>query len=281
MKGEACAMSATRARRSVGSADIWTVMAALRLVGRRVTTMSLVELIKLKHDRTELYTRAVQPILWLLIFGTTFSRLDLIPVDDIPYLDYLAPGILAQSALLIAILYGIHIIWDRDQGLLAKLLTTPTPHVALVMGKAFAAGIRAISQMIVVLVLSVILGVDFLWHPLRIIGALVFLMLGAVFFSTLSMSIAGLVLSRDRLMGIGQAITMPLFFASNALYPMELMPGWVQAIAVVNPLTYEVNALRTLLLGTPGNLVVDFLALVIACLLSVSLASTLLPRLVR
>jgi ABC-2 type transport system permease protein len=243
--------------------------------------MSLVELIKLKHDRTELYTRAVQPILWLLIFGTTFSRLDLIPVDDIPYLDYLAPGILAQSALLIAILYGIHIIWDRDQGLLAKLLTTPTPHVALVMGKAFAAGIRALSQMIVVLALSVILGVDFLWHPLRIIGALVFLMLGAAFFSTLSMSIAGLVLSRDRLMGIGQAITMPLFFASNALYPMELMPGWVQAIAVVNPLTYEVSALRTLLLGTPGNLVVDFLALVIACLLSISLASTLLPRLVR
>ena len=67
------------------------------------------------------------------------------------------------------------------------------------------------------------------------------MVLGAAFFSCLSMTIAGLVLSRDRLMGIGQAITMPLFFASNALYPVELMPGWLQVISRVNPLSYEVT----------------------------------------
>jgi ABC-type uncharacterized transport system permease subunit len=49
--------------------------------------------------------------------------------------------------------------------------------------------------------------------------------------------------------GIGQAITMPLFFSSNALYPTALMPGWLQAISRVNPLSYEVNALRWLLIG--------------------------------
>jgi ABC-2 type transport system permease protein len=274
-------MSVTRAARSAGSAESWGPIASLRFLGRRIATLSLVELVKLKHDRTELYTRAVQPILWLLIFGTTFTRIDLIPVEGLPYLDYLAPGILAQSALMIAILYGIHIIWDRDQGLLAKLLSTPTPHVALVIGKAFAAGVRATSQMFVALAVSLLLGVTFIWSPLRILGALAAIILGAAFFSTLSMSIAGLVLSRERLMGVGQAITMPLFFASNALYPTELMPGWVQALSSVNPLSYEVNALRTLLLGLPGNLVVDFAALVVACVLSVALASALLPRLVR
>jgi hypothetical protein len=64
-----------------------------------------------------------------------------------------------------------------------------------------------------------------------------------------SLTITGLVLKRDRLMGIGQAITMPLFFASNALYPLWVMPGWLQVLSAANPLTYEVSALRGLLVG--------------------------------
>jgi ABC-2 type transport system permease protein len=82
--------------------------------------------------------RAIQPALWLLIFGETFSKIHVIPTGNVPYLDYLAPGIMAQSALFIAIFYGIQIIWDRDAGILTKLMTTPTPRAALVTGKAFA-----------------------------------------------------------------------------------------------------------------------------------------------
>ena len=106
-------------------------------------------------------------------------------------------------------------------------------------------------------------------------------MLGAAFFASLSMTIAGLVLSRERLMGIGQAITMPLFFASNALYPVAVMPPWLQAIARVNPLSYEVNALRGLLIGTPANLWLDFGVLWLAVVLGILGATTVLPRLVR
>ena len=108
-------------------------------------TLSLVELAKIRHDRTELYTRAIQPALWLLIFGETFTRIHAIPTGKLPYLDYLAPGIMAQSALFIAIFYGIMIIWERDFGILTKLMATPTPRAALVTGKAFAASVRAIS----------------------------------------------------------------------------------------------------------------------------------------
>ena len=254
---------------------------AWRRFGSRIATLCLVELRKVRHDRTELYTRAIQPALWLLIFGETFTRLHAIPTGDVPYLDYLAPGIMAQSALFLAIFYGIQIIWERDAGVLAKLLTTPTPRAALVAGKGFAAGVRAISQVVVVLVLSALLGVDFRWSPLALLGTVVVIMLGSAFFATLSVSIAGLALSRERLMGIGQAITMPLFFASNALYPVDLMPRWLRAISVVNPLTYEVNALRTLLLGLPGNLALDLGVLVVAVVAGVSVAAGLLNRLAR
>jgi ABC-2 type transport system permease protein len=254
---------------------------AWRRFGSRIATLCLVELRKVRHDRTELYTRAIQPALWLLIFGETFTRLHAIPTGDVPYLDYLAPGIMAQSALFIAIFYGIQIIWERDAGILAKLLTTPTPRAALVSGKAFAAGVRALSQVVVVLALSALLGVDFRWNPLSLLGTALVIVLGSAFFATLSVSIAGLALSRERLMGIGQAITMPLFFGSNALYPIDLMPGWLRAISVVNPLTYEVNALRTLLLGLPGNLALDLGVLVVAVVAGVSVAAALLDRLAR
>jgi len=202
----------------------------------------------------KLVTRAIQPILWLVIFGKTFSRIRAIPTGKRPYLDYVAPGIIAQSALFIAIFYVIQIVWERDAGVLTKLLGTPTPRVALVAGKAFAAGVRAVAQALVVVLVAALLGVAMSWNPLKLIGVVAVVVLGAAFFSCLSVTIAGIVLKRDRLMGIGQAITMPLFFASNALYPLNLMPGWLQAISKANPLSYEVSALRGLLVGTSTNL---------------------------
>jgi ABC-2 type transport system permease protein len=252
-----------------------------RVFPARVGAMCVVELQKLRHDRTELYTRAVQPALWLLIFGETFTRLRVIPTDGIPYLDYLAPGIIAQSAMFIAIFYGIMIIWERDSGVLSKLLVTPTPHSALVAGKAFAAGVKSVIQAVVVIVIAALLGVGMTWNPLRLLGVVVVVVLGSAFFSCLSMSIAGIVLTRDRLMGIGQAITMPLFFASNALYPVALMPGWLQAVSKVNPLSYQVDALRGLLLGTPSHLWLDFGVLCLAALAGIAAASGLMGRLAR
>jgi ABC-2 type transport system permease protein len=251
------------------------------LLVRRIGTMCLVELQKLRHDRTELITRAIQPALWLLIFGETFTRLRVIPTGNLPYLDYLAPGILAQSALFVSIFYGIQIIWERDAGVLSKLMVTPTPRAALIAGKAFAAGIRAIAQAVVVLVLSAILGVTLTANPLKLLGVLAIVVLGSAFFCCLSITIAGIVMSRERLMGIGQAITMPLFFASNALYPVDLMPTWLQVLNHINPLSYEVDALRGLLLGTPATLALDFGVLVGTAVLGIGVASALLPRLAR
>lgn len=85
-------------------------------------------------------------------------------------------------------------------------------------------------------IIAAILGVALTANPLKLLAAAVILVLGSAFFSCLSMSIAGVALARDRLMGIGQAITMPLFFSSSALYPRDVMPGWLQAISKVNPL---------------------------------------------
>lgn len=245
----------------------------------RIGAFAIVELQKLQHDRTELITRMVQPALWLAIFGTTFSKLHVIDTGPVSYLAFLTPGIIAQSALFISIFYGIQIIWDRDAGVLAKLMVTPAPASALITGKAFAAGVRSVAQVVGVMALAYLMRVGLTVNPLRILAAMVIVMLGAAFFACLSMTLAGLVRNRDRLMGIGQAITMPLFFASNALYPVDVMPAWLRALNTVNPLSYEVNALRALLIGTPMN-PLDIVVLLVAAVIGIATASTLLRRLV-
>lgn len=257
------------------------VLTALRWYASRIYIFCLVELQRLRHDRSELITRAIQPALWLVIFGATFTQLRVIPSQGLPYLDFMAPGVLAQSTMFIAVFYGIQVIWERDQGMLAKLLVTPTPRSAIVAGKAFAAGMRALSQAVVVVVVALLMGVSFNLNPLRLLGAGVVALLGAAFFASLSLTVAGIVRTRERLMGIGQAITMPLFFASNALYPVEVMPGWLQVLSRFNPVTYEVDALRGLLLGVPSNLWLDLGVLTLAVVVTIGTATSLLPRLVR
>jgi ABC-2 type transport system permease protein len=209
-----------------------------------VAAVAGAELRKLLRDPTELFSRAVQPVLWLAMFGQVFSQVRGIPTGPLGYLDYMAPGILAQSVLFSAIFYGIAVIWERDLGIVHKLLVTPAPRSALVLGKATAAGMRGLLQTAVVYLIAVLMQVHIRWQlpAMLLVACCVFL--GSCIFSTFSLLIACLVKTRERFMGIGQVLTMPLFFASNAIYPLDIMPPWLRTVASFNPLTYLVDALR-------------------------------------
>jgi len=246
-----------------------------------VYAIAEMEVRKLRHDPGELLTRAIQPVLWLLVFGQVFARTHAIPTGDVAYIDFLAPGILAQSVLFVAIFYGISVIWERDLGIVHKFLVSPAPRTALVLGKALSAGVRALSQALIVYVLALLLGVGLDLNPLHIAGVLAAIVLGSGLFSMLSLIIACIVKTRERFMGIGQVLTMPIFFASNAIYPLSLMPDWLRAVSHVNPLTYEVDALRALMLanGTSDfGLVVDFAILLAAGAMLTAIAARMYAR---
>jgi len=240
------------------------------------------EVRKLRHDYTELITRALQPALWLLIFGQVFTRSRAIDTGTIPYLDFIAPGILAQSVLFVAIFYGINIIWERDLGIVQKFLVSPTPRIALVLGKGFSAGIRSLAQAAIVYGLSLLLGVHMNLNPIALLNVVLIVILAATLFSTFSLIIACLVKTRERFMGIGQVMTMPLFFASNAIYPTAMMPSWLQLISHFNPLTYVVDALRTCMLtGSVSNfgLGLDYTVILSITTVLVIIGAKLYPRL--
>lgn len=258
------------------------VDATLELI-RKTLVVAEQEVRKLRHDPSELLTRAVQPVLWLLIFGQVFTRVRAIPTGNLRYLDFMAPGILAQSVLFVAIFGGMTIIWERDLGVIHKFLASPTPRVALVLGKALAAGVRSLSQVVLIYILALLLGVEINLNPLSILGIVLIVLLGAACFSLFSIGIACLVKTRERMMGIGQLMTMPLFFASNAIYPISLMPKWLQVISHINPLTYEVDALRGLMLVKGTSIYgfgLDVTVLLLAVTVLAIVSGRLYPRIV-
>ncbi len=239
------------------------------------------EVRKLVHDPTELATRAVQPILWLGIFGEAMSKVRAIPTEGFTYLQFITPGILTQSVTFVAIFYGIAIIWERDMGLLQKMLVTPTPRLALVLGKMFSAGVRGLSQMVIVFLFALLLQVHLNLTFFPIVGVIIITMLGAGFFTGLSMIIASIVKTRERFMGIGQVITLPLFFASNAIYPISIMPGWLQVCAYANPLSYMVDGLRSLLVtGNMSQLPLDIVVLLAATFVISIISAYMYPKVV-
>ena len=253
---------------------------------RKTLAIADMEVRKLRHDPTELATRAIQPALWLLIFGQVMARAHTIDTAGIPYLDFLTPGILAQSVLFIAIFNGISIIWERDLGIVHKFLASPTPRAALVLGKALGGGVRALVQAVVVMGLAFALGVSLRTDAAAMVGLIVFVLLGAAVFSSFSLIIACLVKTRERFMGVGQLLTMPLFFASNAIYPTAMMPRGLQVVSHLNPLTYQVDALRVILLprlSAQGQfgLPVDFMVLTGTLVVLVAISARLYPHIAR
>jgi len=251
---------------------------------RQCLALAEMELRKLLHDPTELVTRAVQPALWLAVFGEVFTRVRAIPTGQLRYLDFLAPGVLAQSVLFIAIFYGIAVIWERDLGIVHKLLVSPASRVALVLGKSLSAGVRGLTQGCTVYLLAWLLGVKIDWQLGPLAGVAAAVMLGAAAFSTLSLIVACIVKTRERFMGIGQILTMPLFFASNAVYPVSIMPEWLKVAARINPLTYEVDVMRALMVRGGASLYgigLDFIVLSAITVALVGLATRLYPNLAQ
>ena len=249
----------------------WAEPAAHPLPGSALTRLAAgtfanaqAEMRKLRHDNLDILTRSAQPLLWLFVFGTALRHSRALTVGSLDYRAYLAPGVMAQAALFIAIFFGLAVIWERDVGQLQRLLATPLPRTAIVLGKATGAGVRALSQALVLLAVLAIAGIGIRWTVPGVLGALAMLVLATAAFACMSMLIAAGVRTRERFMGIGQLVMMPLFFASSALYPLRIMPGWLHVVARVNPLTYEVQGLRQMLVGVggAGELWLDFVVVV-------------------
>jgi len=281
MKTEVTVKSPKPAKKRDAFSEDWPLPNPVIGYFAKALAIADMEMRKLRHDPSSLFVRAVQPALWLLVFGQVFAKIRAIPTGNVNYIDFLAPGILAQSMLFVSIFYGISIISERDHGVLFKFLAAPVPRSAIVLGKALAAGCRALAQMVIIYALALTQHVDMRWDLPALVGVVAFVFLGAGLFATLSLIIACIVKTRERFMGMGQLMTMPLFFASNAIYPISIMPGWLQVVAHINPLSYEVDGLRTLMIAgghSVFDIPTDFAVLSAIFVMLIAIGGRMYPR---
>jgi ABC-2 type transport system permease protein len=249
---------------------------------RVILSMIELEIRRIMHDRTELYLRAVQPLLWLLVFGPVVGSFHSIPTGNIPYTDYIMPGVLVQSTTTVAIFFGLIIIWERESGILKKLVASPSPGVAIVTGRSMAAGTRALFQALFIIPFAVLIGVTIIPNVLYLLSALIIVFVASSGFAALSILIASILKTRERFMGLGQVIILPMFFGSNALYPVSSMPYILQLFATVNPMTYIVDALRGLLItGNLSQLPLDIVVILIFDAVLISIASVSFKRIIE
>lgn len=246
---------------------------------RTVAAMADAERHRVRREPSVLLARVAQPLLWLLVFGAAVSRVPGLGSEGVPYKAFLVPGVLAQSVLFVAIFSGLGIIWERDLGITQRLLVAPVARSAIITGKAVSAAMRAVVQVCLVLVVVAAAGIPLRWSVGSVLGSLAAVGLGATLLSAVSMVIASAVRTREQFMGLGQLVTLPLLFASNALYSISVMPGWMRVVARANPLTHLVEILRRLLVGVgPNRLGPNTVVLVLGTVLAIAVASRTFPK---
>jgi ABC-2 type transport system permease protein len=244
-----------------------------------VSALVEMELRRLKHDPIEIATRAVQPILWVTVFGVVMAHRIQIYVGD--YVSYISAGVVFQSATFMALAYGIMMVFERESGVLKRLLSAPLSRVSIVVGRSLAGAVRASTQYVIVLVSAALVGARFTSNPLLLVLGYLIVVYASTGFTAISILAASLMKTRERFMGIVGAISMPLFFASNALYPIEIMPEAIKIFAEVNPLTYAVDAVRNLVLYSNLDISVDLLALTLFNILALLIAVVELNKIIE
>jgi ABC-2 type transport system permease protein len=248
----------------------------------QIFAMVELEFRRVIHDPSEMVTRAIQPILWLVVFGGVMARAGVFAnIIKSDYITYVTPGVILQSSTFIALAYGIMLVFERESGILKRLLASPIPRLNIILGRSLAGAIRGSIQYLIIIPLAFLIGANLVPSLINLTLGYIFITYGLIGFTSISIAIASLLKTRERFMGIIGAITMPLFFASNALYPLEVMPAWVKVIAEYNPLTYIISGLRNLLIYNSLNIIFDFFALTIFNLLAIFLAVISIHRIIE
>lgn len=215
---------------------------------------------RLSRQATVVVFSLIQPIIWLVLFGQMFARIVNIPgasaeFGNVSYLQFFIPTVMLQSILFGAGNSGVGIIADIDSGFLDKLLTTPINRLAILLGRMLGDLTRLGIQILLVVLIGWAIGgfqdppVSYYYGIPGVIGAMGIAMVFALVMTGFNIFIALQTRSTEATFIVGNFLTLPLLFTSTAQLPIEMLPGWMQAIAHVNPVTYAIEAMRILLNG--------------------------------
>jgi ABC-2 type transport system permease protein len=212
-------------------------------------TLCLREVKRYLRDRTRIVSSFVQPLLWLVIFGTGVRLAGSIQGFNGNYQQYIFPGIIGQTMLFMSMFMGISVIWDREFGFMKEILVAPVSRISIFLGKMFGDSTDAVFQGIMVFVIGILIGIKI--DPITFLLALPIMLLITFGLVSIGLIIASFMGSLESFGVIQSFINLPLFFLSGAIFPLREtgIPNWLQIASNADPLTYGVDALRTVILG--------------------------------
>ncbi|HVE91203.1 MAG TPA: ABC transporter permease [Actinomycetota bacterium] len=209
------------------------------------------ELIKFFRERARVVTSFVQPLLYLLVFGTGLgAAVRQGAVGGADYRVFLLPGVVVMTCLFTSMFAAVSITWDREFGFLKEILVAPLGRAAVIAGKVAGGATTATMQGLAILVLAPLVGLRL--NPLRVIAVAPILLLFALAVNSLGIAIAARISTMQGFMVIMNFITLPLFFLSGALFPLNTAPVWLRTLSYADPAAYAVDAIRRVLLGFPA-----------------------------
>jgi len=234
------------------------------------TTIFWRDMIRFVRFKTLLVASLLQPALWLTFFGiamsSNFDRLVAgIPVPPgvhaVGYLTFMAAGVIAMTTLFTSLFGGITILFDKNWGLMREILASPIDRNHIIFGIGLSGVVKSFIQAIIIMVFGVLIGAAFFAGDspvqvgISVLGILAFVGMFALGFLFLSAAIAISMESPEGLQGVITLMTMPIFFASNALYPIDSFPEVLKVLSIYNPMTLLITGIRYYAIGP------DFVAL--------------------
>lgn len=204
------------------------------------------DLIRFLRERTQLYGALARTIVWLFILGVGLRGSVQVP-HGLSYLSFVFPGMIAMAIIFSSMQSAISIIFDREFGFLKEILVAPIPRTSIVIGKALAGATISALQGTLIFIFAPFVGVwPAPWVILVSIGVMLLIGLGL---TSLGILIAARMRSFEGFGTINNFIILPVYFISGAQFPLNHAPGWLQVVALFNPLTYGVDLLRGLIDG--------------------------------
>ncbi len=209
------------------------------------------EIKRYQKSRSGVLIRLIQPVIWIIVIGNTFSGTQPL-IQSVgfqgDYIEFMTPGVIILTAIFTSIFGGVNTLWDRRYGFMNKALTSPISRSAIALGKMSAISLISALQASLIIGIALAIGVTFP-NPLMIVPIMAIVILFSLGFSGISVMVAATAKSQETFWGVINFLGMPLFMISPALFPLELLPDWLATLAKLNPVTYTILLVRELMTG--------------------------------
>jgi len=201
------------------------------------------------REKSRIVSSLVQPLMWLVIFGTGLGST--VAITGINYQTFIYPGILCMTVLFGSLFFGLYIIMDKRVDFLKEVLVAPLSRTTIFFGKVLGGATDGIIEVLMLLALGALFfGIHFTIYSLIVTIVMVLLLMVSIV--SLGLTIGSLMSSPEGFGLITSFLIFPLFFLSGALFPVNNLPKWLYAFVAINPVSYTVDGLRTVILGMSG-----------------------------